>query len=817
MRMLKLMLEPKIALVLLLVSCACFTVGFLSSRRVVSTQTKQDDIGFLATNAPEPLQKAIVLIVDALRYDFVLGEPPLGASSLQLSSIKKRLEYEPDVSTALKLRVHPPTATHHRLRCLLTGTLPPPLEQGEAIEDSVLKQARSMGMRVNFAGDDTWMTLFPNTSLYNELKPMPSFLVHDLHSCDTGVKSEISNWLDRPHSWDIAFGHFLGVDHAGHTLSATSEDMENKLLEMDFLLDSIFARVKSDASLANGTLVLVLGDHGQTLNGDHGGGSDAEVDSVLFAYAPKLCSDCQRSSVKMPRSSEHHQQHVHTEPHASVEQIETMKQVNGPDFESDTEQKKESSDVEKVMSDIDIAPSLAFLLGFPLPYGSIGAASEQLLHLSPGFYQNPFMIQWALEINAKHALSALRRHGLPSAPLEAVLAANTSVASSKHVLHQAAQIALAEWASFKPLYMLSGLFLLIAVVLGFCLGSIKALHTHQEQRYCIVTQLLFSIVVIARFAALQSNSFILEEYRIVTFLLGSLCIGATFCCNMTFTIDTAALVGAIGCLSHFSEMPKGEPRFGPLAPFYAVGLLAIVLHASFDKRYRYLGYASLVPVLLCYVIDEAGLNRDPLSFKPSIILPQCVYITAASTALAFISQSTTSAERKSGIAYAITIAASVLLGTDGPLALAIMWLIASVLLPRWLRSLQCRVCVQHRHLLSGQMLHLLAMQSFFATGHWSAFDGLQYARAFVGFEHYNFYTQGFMLLLNTFASHLVASLLASAVSSDQAYMGSCVTGLCASMVCAAVQRRHLMVWGVFAPKLAFEAAGVLLAAIIRNL
>lgn len=31
------------------------------------------------------------------------------------------------------------------------------------------------------------------------------------------------------------------------------------------------------------TLLLVFGDHGQTINGDHGGGTSEEVDSALFA------------------------------------------------------------------------------------------------------------------------------------------------------------------------------------------------------------------------------------------------------------------------------------------------------------------------------------------------------------------------------------------------------------------------------------------------------------------------------------------------------------------------------------------------------
>lgn len=34
------------------------------------------------------------------------------------------------------------------------------------------------------------------------------------------------------------------------------------------------------------TTLLVMGDHGMTISGDHGGDTEAETDALLFAYTP---------------------------------------------------------------------------------------------------------------------------------------------------------------------------------------------------------------------------------------------------------------------------------------------------------------------------------------------------------------------------------------------------------------------------------------------------------------------------------------------------------------------------------------------------
>lgn len=50
-------------------------------------------------------------------------------------------------------------------------------------------------------------------------------------------------------------------------------------------------------ALDNDTVLFVMGDHGMTRTGDHGGDSDDEVDAALFVYSPKPVATCNLEKV----------------------------------------------------------------------------------------------------------------------------------------------------------------------------------------------------------------------------------------------------------------------------------------------------------------------------------------------------------------------------------------------------------------------------------------------------------------------------------------------------------------------------------------
>lgn len=129
--------------------------------------------------------------------------------------------------------------------------------------------------------------------------------------------------------------------------------------------------------------------------------------------------------------------------------------------------------------------------------------------------------------------------------------------------------------------------------------------------------------------------------------------------------------------------------------------------------------------------------------------------------------------------------------------------------------------------------NLLAVCLFFCTGHWCAFDGLRYGAAFIGFDEFILVRQAIFLTIDTFGfSHvlpifglpfLVAHQYMSRKKQfilmrlSQVYM---MYGLITAatftvtMLCVTIHRRHLMVWGLFAPKFVFDVVGLILTDVL---
>jgi len=136
----------------------------------------------------------------------------------------------------------------------------------------------------------------------------------------------------------------------------------------------------------------------------------------------------------------------------------------------------------------------------------------------------------------------------------------------------------------------------------------------------------------------------------------------------------------------------------------------------------------------------------------------------------------------------------------------------------------------------------IGVRLFFSTGHENSFGRLQVSCSFIGFNEYNFVISGIMLMLNTFAGPILASLsvpllvafrhaqhqapdcVVSSVSSNnekQLHLASYTKPMLwfilfssmratISTINVYFQRRHLMVWAIFAPKYAFDMSSLLI-------
>ncbi|XP_053321061.1 GPI ethanolamine phosphate transferase 2 [Spea bombifrons] len=286
------------------------------------------------TDLPPPLfKKTVILLIDALREDFVFG--PKGKEHMPY--MRQLLERGTTHSFIAKATA--PTVTMPRIKALMTGSIPGfidvvlNLNSQELLEDNLIWQAKKAGKRIIFYGDDTWVRLFPKH--FVEYDGTTSFFVSDFTEVDNNVTRHLDVILKR-NDWDILVLHYLGLDHIGHLTGPHSHLVGPKLYEMDVVLKKIHSSLVSkeeDTSLPS--LIVVCGDHGMSETGSHGGSSDEEVQTPLVL-------------------------------------ISSAFERNSGTFK-----------VPEVVQQTDLAPTLAIGLSFPIPRSSLGMLIHPIVQQKP--------------------------------------------------------------------------------------------------------------------------------------------------------------------------------------------------------------------------------------------------------------------------------------------------------------------------------------------------------------------------------------------------------------------------------------------------
>ncbi|XP_039401114.1 GPI ethanolamine phosphate transferase 2 isoform X1 [Mauremys reevesii] len=233
------------------------------------------------TKIPSPLfKKAVIVLIDALRDDFVFG-----SKGKQFMPYTTQL-VEKGTCHSFIAEAKPPTVTMPRIKALMTGSIPGfidvimNLNSPALLEDNLIWQAKTAGKRIIFYGDDTWVKLFPKH--FVEYDGTTSFFVSDYTEVDDNVTRHLDSVLKRE-DWDILILHYLGLDHIGHLTGPNSPLVGPKLYEMDNILKKIHTSLLSkeeESSLPN--LLIVCGDHGMSETGSHGGSSEEEVHTPLL-------------------------------------------------------------------------------------------------------------------------------------------------------------------------------------------------------------------------------------------------------------------------------------------------------------------------------------------------------------------------------------------------------------------------------------------------------------------------------------------------------------------------------------------------------
>ncbi|XP_053962637.1 GPI ethanolamine phosphate transferase 2 isoform X1 [Anastrepha ludens] len=266
------------------------------------------------TSPAQLYTQTILMLVDALRSDFP-------------TSRDMPFSYKNSCSR-LKVRVNIPTVTMPRLKSLMTGTVSNFIDiilnigHVEQLSDSLLHRLQQRNETAVFAGDRTWISLFPK-QFKRFTANVDSFFVNDFYEGDKNVTKVLSKELQET-DWMLLVLHYLGLDHIGHVEGSESSKIPLKLIEMDKVVEKLYK-----SRHFHKQLLLLTGDHGMRDGGGHGGSTYGEM------YVPFLIFK-ENCNTKSFRSNEYNQ--------------------------------------------IDIVPTLAILWSMEIPPMSVGCLIPELLH-----------------------------------------------------------------------------------------------------------------------------------------------------------------------------------------------------------------------------------------------------------------------------------------------------------------------------------------------------------------------------------------------------------------------------------------------------
>jgi phosphatidylinositol glycan class O len=139
-----------------------------------------------------------------------------------------------------------PTVTLIRVKGMMTGGLNAYFEMSEnfgsdkVTEDNILYQMKRSERKVVFTGDYIWKEMFGE--YFDEVHAYPSFNVRDLDSLDREASADVLRYV-KEGNFSLLIGHLIGVDHAGHTYSASHKEIERKLNDTEKLLREVIERM----------------------------------------------------------------------------------------------------------------------------------------------------------------------------------------------------------------------------------------------------------------------------------------------------------------------------------------------------------------------------------------------------------------------------------------------------------------------------------------------------------------------------------------------------------------------------------------------
>ena len=777
-------------------------------------------------------KKVVWIIIDALRYDFAKwNQHQNGKDSSfyenHLPILQQLLTTKPNHSRLFQFQADPPTMTMQRLKGLTTGSLPTFLDikenmhSSKIVEDNWIYQVTRNG-NVVFMGDDTWTGLYG--SLFKRTYGYDSFLVKDLDTVDNGVQEHLYNEMQKK-DWTVLIGHCLGVDHVGHTFGPSDIHMENKLQEMNNMITKIVEELPEE------TLLIVCGDHGMSPEGNHGGATLDETNAALFVYSSSELEGPSSNAAEIPQ----------------VDLVPTISILLGlpipfgnlgaiiPDFFNDVfSYRALEVNVHQIRNYFKAYTKVARVAALDLE------ALEKVYEKASSAVRKVQMAEedvrteeWKKEAKVymveyiREALSIGRRmwtqfdlvgmsHGiilfflgilltlstLSSSITASTLCLGLVVGTVSHVVMPVTDYLPSDKTNRLLVLCTYGAMCSVVATTSHCLSKPTGIKT---------STIMLGLICLQHVLALLSNSYIVAEHHVFSFLVSS--VGCVLICTSLSSPHCSVWKRAfVFMIAGWLPTQWSTPNViftttsMSLTWLPMIGFMSSCFYYTMQQSGSNFRWGTpLLNFILCCLYWGMDIENNVWL---RLGLPRWIYLSTLLAPLTLIVRPTGSTILKYTWLLLMCIPPLLLVhGPTSPLVLG-CWTV------QFLSIQTCFLSNQMSPFCKAVVVYVVASHGFFSTGHHTSFTALQNGAGFIGMDTFSFYIAGALLAWNTFGVYIttlvVLPLLSTGKDEDEMFrlyhyvLTIFAVNTLVTTIFVAAQRRHLMVWAIFAPKFIYD-------------
>ena len=233
-------------------------------------------------------QQVVIFMIDALRFDETMLIKKGAKKYHNQFTILEKIETQyPNNSWHFKNFADAPTYTALRLKSISMGIFPnffefqKNLNSENILGDSLFYFLRDKGKLIYHIGDTSLIKLH-SKDVFSNISPYLSSGLHNTTTEDLEFLGKLINVALKNKSNEIIYFHLLGVDFLGHIYGIFNENYLQILKIYDKIVDNLLQEIDND------TLLVVMGDHGKTYSGDHGGSNNDETETFSFFFTKRI-------------------------------------------------------------------------------------------------------------------------------------------------------------------------------------------------------------------------------------------------------------------------------------------------------------------------------------------------------------------------------------------------------------------------------------------------------------------------------------------------------------------------------------------------